>query len=327
MQALLLPDQLPLVETWRAALISLAKERRSIRRVIASAATVAKGYLADLDTLSESKSLKDAVELTATGHTAFKTALDGYTKAEQPLRQALQAVIDAQSDTVGWQDFLEISDKETDLHAELIALRARETLKKEFAKALRDIDKAKEQVLNDKFSGLSNEIQDWWERLRPEESSYFSGVKPRAQTQRTIDFKASLSPDANRKTVQVREAIAVFSYSQIHCLGLAAFLARAMREKSGFIVLDDPILSSDDDHRVHFLHEGIQTLIDAGFQIILLTQDQGIAKDLGELYAHENIDCFEIEMHDPARGTEVNKTSDSLSAMLTRRQTLPSQHR
>jgi DNA repair exonuclease SbcCD ATPase subunit len=53
MQALLLPDHLPLVETWRAALISLAKERRSIRRVIASAATAAKGYLADLDTLSE----------------------------------------------------------------------------------------------------------------------------------------------------------------------------------------------------------------------------------------------------------------------------------
>ena len=122
----------------------------------------------------------------------------------------------------------------------------------------------------------------------------------------------------NRKIVQVREAVAVFSFSQIHCLGLAAFLARAMREKSGFIVLDDPILSSDDDHRVHFLHEGIQTLIDAGFQIILLTQDQGVARDLGELYAHENIDCFEIEMRDPARGTEVNKTSDSLSAMLTR---------
>ena len=98
--------------------------------MIASAATAAKGYLADLDTLSESKSLKDAVELTATGHTAFKTALDGYTKAEQPLRQALQAVIDAQSDTVGWQDFLDISDKETDLHAELITLRARESAQK-----------------------------------------------------------------------------------------------------------------------------------------------------------------------------------------------------
>lgn len=318
MRALLQPDQLPLVETWKAALISLAKERRLLRPVILRAATATKGFLADLDKLSESKLLKDAVELTASRHTAFKTALDGYTKAEQPLRQALHAAIDAQSKTVGWQDFLEIGGKENDLRAELISLQAGEALKKEFAKALREIDKAKEQVLNDKFTGLSNEIQDWWERLRPEESSFFSGVKPRAQAQRTIDFKASLSSDTNRQTVQIREAVAVFSYSQIHCLGLAAFLARAMRERSGFIVLDDPILSSDDDHRVHFLHEGIQTLLDAGFQIILLTQDQGIRRDLGELYAHKNIDCFEIEMHDPARGTEVNKTSDSLLAMLTR---------
>jgi hypothetical protein len=275
MRVLLPPDQHPLVDTWKAALIRLAKEQRSLARAIASAATAAKRYLAALDTLSESESLKDTVERIAIRHAAFKAALDTYAKAEQPLRQALQQEIDAQSDTVGWQDLLEISGKENDLRDELIAQWATEALKKEFARALREIDKAKEQVLNDKFTGLSNEIQDWWDRLRPEEPSFFSGVKPRAQTQRTIDFKAALSPDEHRKAFEVREAIAVFSYSQIHCLGLAAFLARAMREGTGFIVLDDPILSSDDDHRVHFLHNGIQTLLNAGFQIILLTQDPG----------------------------------------------------
>jgi hypothetical protein len=227
-------------------------------------------------------------------------------------------VIDAQSDTLGWQELLEISGSEEELAVELIDIRARDTLKKEFVKALNDIDKAKEQVLGDKFSGLSNEILDWWERLRPEERSYFSGVKLRPQAQRTIDFKASLSSDGNRKGAHIRDAVAVFSYSQIHCLGLAAFLARAVRQRVGFIVLDDPILSSDDDHRIHFLHDGIKTLIDGGFQIIVFTQDQGLFKNLATLYAHHNIDCFEIELHEPAHGTQVTKTSDSLSAMLMR---------
>ena len=173
MRALLEPAQLSLVDTWTAALISLAKERRILRRVIAKAATAAKGYLADLDTFADPKPLKDAVDLIATCHTAFEAALNGYTKADQPLRQALQAAIDAQTKTVGWQDFLDIGDKEKDLHIELTALRAGDALKKEFAKAVRDIDRAKEQVLNDKFSGLSKEVQDWWERLRPEEPSFF----------------------------------------------------------------------------------------------------------------------------------------------------------
>jgi hypothetical protein len=188
----------------------------------------------------------------------------------------------------------------------------------ELTKAIQKIDRAKEEVMNDKFAGMSQEIQDWWEKLRPDEPVFFSGVKPRPQAVRTIDFKVSLAETSERLNPQVRDVIAIFSVSQMHCLGLAAFLARSVREKCGFVILDDPILSSDEDHRTNFVHGGLEALIDAGFQVILLTQDQRLRKELGHLYAHFDIDLFDITMIVPADGCEVNKTADSISSMLSK---------
>jgi hypothetical protein len=200
----------------------------------------------------------------------------------------------------------------------LVDLKARAAVKGELARAVQVIDRAKEDVLNDKFAGMSKEIEDWWDELRPDEPVFFSGVRPRPQTVRTIDFKASLSTTQERLNPHVRDVIAVFSVSQMHCLGLAAFLARSVREKCGFIVMDDPVLSSDEDHRTNFVHGGLQVLVDSGLQVILLTQDQRLRRAIGELYAHLSVDLFEITMSAPADGCEIDKTSDSISSMLAR---------
>src|SRR3546814_10472102 len=111
------------------------------------------------------------------------------------------------------------------------------------------MDKGNEAVLEEKFGELSDCVQKWWDLLRPEELSFFSGVRPRPGARRTIDFKAGLSANLDRSEPKLRDVIAVFSQSQLHCLGLALFLARAVKENSGFVVLDEPILSSDEDYR------------------------------------------------------------------------------
>ena len=70
---------------------------------------------------------------------------------------------------------------------------------------------------------------------------------------RTIDFKAG--PFCQSRPVFAEDSQTLLRSSvspSFHCLGLALFLARAQHEGSGFIVLDDPVLSSDDDYRVHF---------------------------------------------------------------------------
>jgi hypothetical protein len=52
----------------------------------------------------------------------------------------------------------------------------------------------------------------------------------------------------------------VFSRSQLHCLGLSLFLARAVYEGASFLVLDDPVLSSDENYRAFLNTDVIERL-------------------------------------------------------------------
>jgi wobble nucleotide-excising tRNase len=70
--------------------------------------------------------------------------------------------------------------------------------------------------------------------------------------------------------------------SQLHCLGLSLFLARAVKEGVGFIVLDDPILSSDEDYRAYFNAPVVEELLALGVQVLLLTQDQRTWKEIAK---------------------------------------------
>lgn len=54
---------------------------------------------------------------------------------------------------------------------------------------------------------------------------------------------------------------------------LMLFPARAIEEATGFIVLDDPVLTSDNDFRPNFASIVIEELLAADMQIIVLTQD------------------------------------------------------
>ena len=114
----------------------------------------------------------------ATLHTTFVAEIDVYKGRSQTLVMALNQVLDAQSETTGWQEFLDIARQPVDLHSVLFEREVLSTVKKEFDAALRQIDRAKEQVLEDKFSDYSSTIQSWWERLRPDEPTFFPPCGP-----------------------------------------------------------------------------------------------------------------------------------------------------
>jgi hypothetical protein len=208
------------------------------------------------------------------------------------------------------------------LRTGLIDRAAQEQAAKELARALRQIDKGNETVLEEKFGDLSDGIQKWWDLLRPDEMSFFDGVKPRPGARRTIDFKAGLSTNADRNEAKLRDVVAVFSQSQLHCLGLALFLARSVKEQVGFIVLDDPVISSDEDYRAFFNAMVLEELMKIGMQVIVLTQDQRTWKDLGERYLHQNIALFQIALQNPAEGSSVTNTADDLETKFARADTL-----
>jgi hypothetical protein len=208
-------------------------------------------------------------------HDVFAVTLKEYDPLEKAVSVALKTIIDAESKTAGWQELIDLARDQANLRAALIESSASEQLAKEIQQALKQIDKGNEKVLDKKFEELSDGVQTWWDLLRPDDHSFFSGVMPRPNARRTIDFKAGLSLASDRSNPKVRDVIAVFSQSQLHCLGLSLFLARTTKEGAGFIVLDDPILSSDEDYRKYFNVRVIEKLADAGIQTVVITQHKG----------------------------------------------------
>ena len=252
----------------------------------------------------------------------FNTAANEYDVTAQALTTTLNEIIDDQSGITGWQDFLDIARNPSTLRDILIERQARNTVHKELEIALKQIDQAKELVLDDKFAEYSVLIQEWWERLRPNEPTFFSAVQPRKKAKRTIDFKAALSDKTDRSTPKLRDVIAVFSQSQLHCLGLALFLARVQHEDLSFIVLDDPVLSSDEDYRVNFNSTVVNALLGLPLQVIILTQDYKTWKELETRYRHVGISTAQLILNTTAEGSIIENTSDVVSAKITRAKNL-----
>jgi hypothetical protein len=266
--------------------------------------------------------LRNRLTELASAFQAVSDRLPAYTAAEAAVAGPLKAVADAASQTAGWQDLIDLASNQAGLRAALIERFAREQTRKELDQALKQIDKGNEAVLDAKFQELSGSVMMWWDLLRPDEMSFFSAVKPRPGTRRTIDFKAGLSTKPDRSNPKLRDVIAVFSQSQLHCLGLALFIARSVHEGSGFIVLDDPILSSDEGYRAYFNTGVLEKLLELNVQVIMLTQDDKSWKDVGHRYLHEKIAMFQLYLADPGEGTIVSNTDDDITTRLAKIESL-----
>ncbi|WP_156953400.1 AAA family ATPase [Afifella pfennigii] len=311
------------VEPWLATLRPVARLSAALRRRSAALHEQLQAIAADVGGATiKTEVIETEFDALSEQRTSFAAALDTYDTAASNLRAALNAALDEQSDTAGWQDLLDLASGPAGLLSLLIERRARATVTKELETALKQIDSAKEKVLEEKFSDYSGAIQAWWERLRPDEHTFFSAVQPRKGAKRTIDFKAGLSTTADRETAKLRDVIAIFSQSQLHCLGLALFLARAEHEGAGFVVLDDPVLSSDEDYRVHFNSTVLTELLALPMQVIVLTQDHDTWEELETRYRHAGISTAQLYIDSPAEGTIIENTSDALIAKLNRAKSL-----
>ena len=310
-----------LIQPWLASLRTLLRASRAAHHAAAAAKALVEIQTSSLSDL-DPPALRAAFAALSSAQESLRLAVATYTSPVKALVSALAAVIDLQSDTAGWQDFLDVTKEPAALRNGLIEARARAKVLKELEAALKQIDKAKEAVFNDKFAEYSDVIQTWWERLRPDEPTFFSAVQPRKGAKRTIDFKAGLSANPDRSSPKMRDVIAIFSQSQLHCLGLALFLARAQHEGSGFIVLDDPVLSSDDDYRVHFNSTVLEELLKLPIQVIVLTQDHAAWEDIEIRHRHLGILKAQLYVDSPQTGTIIENTSDTLMAKVNRAKSL-----
>lgn len=179
-------------------------------------------------------------------------------------------------------------------------------------KALQD---ASVELLDVRFSEMSDSIKSWWLTIRPDELVDFMGVRARAGGTRFVNLIAGLHAEAGTTPV-VRDALGVYSDSQLNALGLSIFLARTELLDSPVVVLDDPIPGSDPDHRLTFVQNTVTKLLDAGVQVILTTYDGKLADWTMSNHDHRGLIGYELNLSDPRSGTVPTQTSDMFSRLM-----------
>ena len=228
----LLSGSQELTAPWLAALRAMARRYAQLSVVIRELQAGLASCRAEIGALTDPGRLQELFRACSENVSHFSAAILVHLPAEKAVADQLKAVIDAESQTGGWQELIDLARDAAALCAALAQRAAHAALQMEVSQALKQIDKGNETVLEEKFGDLSKSVLEWWELLRPDEFSFFSAVAPRPKARRTIDFKAGLAARADRSDTKLRDVIAVFSQSQLHCLGLSR--------------------SSDEDYRCHF---------------------------------------------------------------------------
>jgi hypothetical protein len=310
-----------LITKWVKAARSLMRASRALIRSIVLARAEIANALADIAQWTASEHLMGCLDEILRAQSALESALQTYEAPIRAISEPLKAAVDQSAHTKGWEDLTALTRDPAALWNALLITRAHESKLKSLENALKEIDAANGKVADEKFEHHSDAIKLWWERLRPDEPTFFDAVKRRGtKTRRTIDLQVGLAAKDDRSDAKLRDAIAVFSQSQLHCLGLSLFLTRAIAANTGFIVLDDPVLTSDDDFRPNFTSTVIEGLLAAGVQVIVLTQDHASWKDIGHRWSFRGVAQFQMVLNEPIIGTEIRNQHDALATMIAKAQ-------
>lgn len=142
-----------------------------------------------------------------------------------------------------------------------------------------DFIKRQEEALNVFLTMFSNDINDYYTTMNPNEKVEDIKLVPLKKDEELVGITIEYSFFNETRT----PPIAYLSESHINCLGLSFFLAsvKAFNKESKFFVLDDVISSFDRSHRYRFAQLLATKFSD--YQVILLTHE----KDFFELVSSE----------------------------------------
>jgi len=246
-------------------------------------------------------------------------ARDAYIRETPEIRDVIDAEIDKLDKRAQWSVLLDAFKECDDFHTALIERKAREEMKSELAVAYEQITRSVGKVLvEDKYPALSDLVSEWWKLLRPDEPVNFKEIKPQGTGQRLIDIKASIAGTTGSADIE-RDAVAVFSDSQLNCLGLSMFLARCEMDNFGLIIFDDPIQSLDKDHEYLFISEVVEKLLGLGIQVMVFTHSLSFWTDLQTRHAAKLPKGFKVVQETtPTISTNIHDMDSEIADLLKR---------
>ena len=238
-----------------------------------------------------------------------------HAEAALDLEKGVAHVLAERSEMADHRQLRSLLDGVTGLAEDVIELWERQRALARVKSAEKALQDASTELLDARFAEMSDTIRSWWTTIRPEELVDFAGARPRAGGARFVNLIAALHAEAGTTPV-VRDALGIYSDSQLNALGLSIFLARAELLKSPVVILDDPIPGSDPDHRLTFVQNTVTKLLDAGVQVILTTYDGKLADWTMSNHDHRGLIGYELNLSDPRSGTVPTQTSDMFSRLM-----------
>lgn len=186
----------------------------------------------------------------------------------------LQRAVDAQAGTTELSLLIELLSSRVDIRR---AVCIKDTLSG--LKDLRKhVDQAVGETMENAFSSdLTGAVMEWYKRIRTtgDPDVHFSGFA--MERTKAGDFKnRRVKVAAQSYGVELASAVSSLSESKLNALGLCMSIATALRAPGpwGFLILDDPIQSWDDDHEIQFISV-IRALVEEEDRQIILMSHRG----------------------------------------------------
>ena len=183
------------------------------------------------------------------------------------------------------EQLLECIANSKPIYADLLWERAKRVAMEDLRQIRESLISFRHQFLEARRVSFNDGIGEIWSALRKDRYSSFSKLHIPAPRGRGfpigIELKALLDDTKSRREVDV---LRVFSESQVNALGVAAFVTRAKLLGHKILVLDDPVQSMDEDHFKTFARDLIHSVLNQGFQVILLTHNEAFARDVSHFH-------------------------------------------
>lgn len=164
--------------------------------------------------------------------------------------------------------------------------RAKTDVQTALEKARDKLIAVRQQVLETRREGFNKGLDEVWQLLRKDRYSTFSQLLIPIPAGKgfpiEIQVKAKLD---NSESIHEVDALRVLSESQVHVIGIAAFITRAKLLGQHFLFFDDPVQSMDEDHFRTFAGPLLNYLLDQGLQVVVLTHNDTFARDVANSQA------------------------------------------
>ena len=244
---------------------SLARIKRRIQNIPTQ--TQDAGHVASLQ-----RFLTKLSEMTKARLTIVLKEANGYHSAFSSFKALLEARVAKQSSILEIDGML----KPFDNWQSIITVGVHNQLLADVLEVIQLLESHIQTKQNALFASRGQEIFEWYDLMNRGASVKFSKIEP--GTDSLTIWGEAFGKDLN--------AAACLSECQLNCLGLSIHFTRALSPGSpfGFLLLDDPVQSMDDDHCQALIIDVLKKLSEKGKQIIVMSHVAGLIDNIWDTY-------------------------------------------